>query len=567
MFISYHSGDKDQALSFASTLKSYGLNIWIDIYDIAVGIPSIESLEKALNDANAIAVLIGKSGIGPWQQIEINAAIAKHVSREGLVIPILLPGAPEKPSLPIFLEQFSWVDLRAGFDTDAIEKLKAVSSGIKVQSGKILELYGILKRARKRLVISGHTLDKFSQDIELNVIFTELLSREVKLTIVQLNPHCRYANAHNHYHELESGSSASEQHRKTLEFFRLLFGLLHPSQKANLEVLFTNYMPRYRTIIVDETVYLYFYSYGVDVSTTPDLILEASTQADYDQLRRKVIQSAMKMINSPEVISYIRCSRLIEYWDKSKLVSWDSWTKEERLRHRLTHEFYVTYAQQFHERFGFFLEREVKTHLDLMNGKTLVLGCGSGKEVEYLAQSESRSTVYGLDFSHVAIELAKKRYPAFSAQFLFGDIYDLDHVIDSQLDSIVANAAFVHLYNRDDIDELLHKVYAKLKPGGQFLLRSLYKEKNGKPINSEIDNSSGHLSEWRSARWFVYYSRAELVRRCQNLGFEIMEDTIVKIAREDGFSAKQKKTIKEKGFCHRAHREVYWPTLLARKPL
>jgi len=574
LFLSYHSKDKDAARSFALQLKSHGLSVWFDELDLPLGKMFPQSLEKALGAASAFAALVGPAGIGPWEQAEINVALIRHVQAGRPVIPVLLPGAPTKPRLPLFLEPFPWLDLRAGIDSEAIRKLIRSVSGLGLQylSPSAVPpdttLHAILRRAQKHVVVSGHTLDRFSRDINVKEALCKLLGSGVRITIVHLNPNSRYAIAHQPYHEIESTSPAIDQHRKTLEFFRSLFEDLDLSQKRNLEILLTNYMPKFRTFIVDGTVYVYLYMYGVDVANTPDMILEASAAGDLEDLRRRVIYSTMKLINAPEAIPYIRCGRLFEYWEESKLSKWDSWSQEERAHHRLTHEFYVTFAQQFHQRFGFLLEREVKAHIDQMTGNTLVIGCGSGKEVDYIVRCRPNSMVYGIDFSHVAIELARMEHPHLEDRFLLGDFYDLDYILPGQFDSIVANAAFVHLYNRNDLDELLRKIWGKLTDGGQCFLRGLYKEKNGIHMMEEIDDSSGHIEEWKTSRWFVYFSRADLAEHCRNVGFEVLDDITLEIARREcGISGKQLKMIRDKGFLHSQHKGVFWPTLIMRKTL
>ena len=40
------------------------------------------------------------------------------------IIPVLLPGAPDDAKLPLFLEAFTWVDLRRGLTPDGLERLR-----------------------------------------------------------------------------------------------------------------------------------------------------------------------------------------------------------------------------------------------------------------------------------------------------------------------------------------------------------------------------------------------------------------------------------------------------------
>ena len=66
----------------------------------------------------ASAVFVGASGVGPWQKQEIYACLRQSVYRGQAVIPVLLPNATREPTLPVFLEHRSRVDLRTetGFD-------------------------------------------------------------------------------------------------------------------------------------------------------------------------------------------------------------------------------------------------------------------------------------------------------------------------------------------------------------------------------------------------------------------------------------------------------------------
>ena len=50
--------------------------------------------------------------MGPWHSSEMDAFLRQMKKRNCPVIPVLLPGVPEKPELPIFLEEMSWVDFR-----------------------------------------------------------------------------------------------------------------------------------------------------------------------------------------------------------------------------------------------------------------------------------------------------------------------------------------------------------------------------------------------------------------------------------------------------------------------
>ena len=78
------------------------------------------------------AVFVGEDGFGPWQKQEIYAFLSEFVNRDCPVIPILLPNAPTKPELPVFLRQFTWVDFRIS-DPDPMYQLRWGITGKKTQ--------------------------------------------------------------------------------------------------------------------------------------------------------------------------------------------------------------------------------------------------------------------------------------------------------------------------------------------------------------------------------------------------------------------------------------------------
>ncbi|HEX2245907.1 MAG TPA: formylglycine-generating enzyme family protein, partial [Gammaproteobacteria bacterium] len=67
------------------------------------------------------AVFIGPSGIGPWQNAEMQAAINRRIGKDGFrVVPVLLPGASrgKESYLPTFLTLTTWVEFRNTLDDD-----------------------------------------------------------------------------------------------------------------------------------------------------------------------------------------------------------------------------------------------------------------------------------------------------------------------------------------------------------------------------------------------------------------------------------------------------------------
>ena len=123
VFLSHNSTNKPSARELKRLLAERGLNVWLDEDELRPGVSWQKTLEEAIKTSQSVAVLVGEDGLGPWQDEEMQAALRHAVNDKRPVIPVLLPGAPGEPELPMFLENRTWVDLRAGFVEEGLHKL------------------------------------------------------------------------------------------------------------------------------------------------------------------------------------------------------------------------------------------------------------------------------------------------------------------------------------------------------------------------------------------------------------------------------------------------------------
>src|SRR6266403_5750207 len=129
VFLSHSSSDKPAVEELARRLAKEGLQVWLDRWHLIPGQSTQPAIEKALAESETCAVFVGPSGLGPWQNEEMRAAIDRRVldsDRHFRVIPVLLPGAEraERSSLPTFLAATTWVEFRGSLgDEDAFHRL------------------------------------------------------------------------------------------------------------------------------------------------------------------------------------------------------------------------------------------------------------------------------------------------------------------------------------------------------------------------------------------------------------------------------------------------------------
>ena len=124
VILSHNSKDKPTVRVLAEKLKARGLKVWLDEWELVPGRPWQVALEDIIATAKTAAVLVGQDGLGPWEDREMRGCLSEFVGRGMPVIPVLLPGARKKPKLPLFLKQFTWVDLRQGIDDEGLQRLE-----------------------------------------------------------------------------------------------------------------------------------------------------------------------------------------------------------------------------------------------------------------------------------------------------------------------------------------------------------------------------------------------------------------------------------------------------------
>lgn len=151
VFLSHNSHDKPLVRELAALLEARGLRVWLDETHLTPGRNWQPLLEQGIEEAASGAVLVGADGLGPWEDEEMQALLRRAVSAGKPVIPVLLPGAPARPRLPLFLANRTWVDLREGFADAPLDRLVWGITGERQGAPPVPPP----KRRRRRLVLAG----------------------------------------------------------------------------------------------------------------------------------------------------------------------------------------------------------------------------------------------------------------------------------------------------------------------------------------------------------------------------------------------------------------------------
>lgn len=71
VFLSHNSKGKLAVRELAEALRARGLRVWLDEWELVPGRPWQAALEEIIETTRSSAVLVGKDGIGPWQDAEM----------------------------------------------------------------------------------------------------------------------------------------------------------------------------------------------------------------------------------------------------------------------------------------------------------------------------------------------------------------------------------------------------------------------------------------------------------------------------------------------------------------
>ena len=101
------------------------------------------------------------------------------------------------------------------------------------------------------------------------------------------------------------------------------------------------------------------------------------------------------------------------------------------------------------------------------NFKVLDLGCGNGRLLKVLQESNKKFDYLGLDFADNLIAAAKKQFPDFSFQVQDMESLKLE---PESFDMIFLIASFHHLESLKARQKVLGDIYKALKPGGLLFM-------------------------------------------------------------------------------------------------
>jgi hypothetical protein len=130
VFLCHNSEDEPAVREISKKLAEKNIEPWLDEDQIRPGTSRQTALGQQIESIKSAAVFVGKNGIGPWQDEEIQAFLSEFLRRKCPVIPTVLLGATKTPELPWTLRNRHWVDFRVS-EPDPLKQLIWGITGVK----------------------------------------------------------------------------------------------------------------------------------------------------------------------------------------------------------------------------------------------------------------------------------------------------------------------------------------------------------------------------------------------------------------------------------------------------
>ena len=144
--------------------------------------------------------------------------------------------------------------------------------------------------------------------------------------------------------------------------------------------------------------------------------------------------------------------------------------------------------------------------------KVLELGCGSGKNTEWLITKADK--LVGLDFSKNMLDLARRKVKTDKVTFINADLNENWPINDNSFDLAVTNLTLEHI---EALDHFFNSLFMKLTQGGKCFVCELHPKKqlSGSKARFEENGSEIELDVY-------YHSELEYIESAEKAGFNLI---------------------------------------------
>ena len=144
--------------------------------------------------------------------------------------------------------------------------------------------------------------------------------------------------------------------------------------------------------------------------------------------------------------------------------------------------------------------------------KVLELGCGSGKNTEWLINKADK--LVGLDFSKNMLDVARKKVKTDKVTFINTDLNENWPVNDNSFDLATINLTLEHI---ETLDHIFNSLFMKLTQGGKCFVCELHPKKQLSGSKARFEKNGDKI-----ALDVFYHSELEYIESAEKAGFNLI---------------------------------------------
>ena len=144
--------------------------------------------------------------------------------------------------------------------------------------------------------------------------------------------------------------------------------------------------------------------------------------------------------------------------------------------------------------------------------KVLELGCGSGKNTEWLITKADK--LVGLDFSKNMLDQARKKVKTDKVTFINTDLNENWPVNDNSFDLATINLTLEHI---ETLDHIFNSLFMKLTQGGKCFVCELHPIKQISGSKARFEKNGDEI-----ALDVFYHSELEYIESAEKAGFNLI---------------------------------------------
>ena len=153
-----------------------------------------------------------------------------------------------------------------------------------------------------------------------------------------------------------------------------------------------------------------------------------------------------------------------------------------------------------------------KSLVNLNFSNVLELGCGSGKNTEWLITRANK--LVGLDFSKGMLDIARKKIISQKATFIETDLNQKWEISNNSFDIATVNLTLEHI---DKMDHIFSSLFMKLIRGGKCFVSEIHPKKQltGSKARFEINRTEIILDVFQ-------HSEQDYIQSAEKAGFKLL---------------------------------------------